>query len=52
MYYNHHSEINIVLTGASRRPVKNFLILRAILTCSGVTGGRRTHGLPGSLQTK
>lgn len=34
------------LTGASNRPVKNFLMHLAATTCAGVTGGSFTHGLP------
>ena len=34
------------LTGASSRPVKNFLICRLQTICAGVTGGSFTHDLP------
>ncbi len=39
-------------TGALRRPVKYFLIWRAVLMCAGATLGRQVHGKPGSLHTK
>lgn len=34
------------VTGASNRPVKNFLMHLAATICAGVTGGSFTHGLP------
>jgi len=39
-------------TGASRFPVKNFLIFLAVLICCGVTFGSFVHSFPGSLHTK
>lgn len=36
----------IYLTGASSRPVKNFLIHLAATICAGVTAGSLTQGLP------
>jgi len=42
----------MIVTGASRRPVKNFLIFLETSICAGVTIGSLIHGFPGSEQTK
>ena len=41
-----HVILVIYLTGASSRPVKNFLIHLAATICAGVTAGSLTQGLP------
>ena len=40
-----------ILTGASSRPVKNFLICRLATIWAGVKGGSFTQGLPAEEKT-